>query len=182
MFTNIFLALSGILFCYLFLKSINFIPKTIFFVLWILFVPNSIYLVTDIQYFLNQFYEVSFMYKFLISLQFFFVFILGIITYFASIFPIEARFKGRKVDRTYLPALIFLFNFFIAFAVALGKTERTHSWYVFLNPGQSIKDIFSVLSSNESMLFVFVFGLVLNIMYFYFSRKYRLALNKLFSK
>ena len=177
---NIGLALLGVLSCFLFLKTKKLFFKTIFFIFWLLFVPNTIYLFTDILYLPAQILKVSILYQVGLVIQYLILIILGFITYISSVYPIEVFFEKNKKDKKLTLVFIFLFNFLIAFAVALGKIQRTHSWYIFNDPLRVFTDFYKSLSSFEIMFFVFIFGLVLNILYFYVLRSFKRELNRIF--
>lgn len=178
---NVGLALLGILFCFLFLRAKRILFKTIFFIFWVLFVPNTIYLITDIQYLPEQFLEADVLLKIILIMQYLTVILLGVVSYIASVYPIGLFLSKVKESRQYIPVLIFLFNFLIAFAIALGKVQRTHSWHIFSEPIRVINDFYYIASSNEVMLFVIVFGLVLNILYFFIIRSFQAELKKIFA-
>ncbi len=180
MVVNVGLALLGVLFCNLFLRSRSVFLKAIFFILWVLFVPNTIYLITDIQHLPKQFSESDVLFKSFLAIQYLTLILLGVITYIASVYPIEVFFDKDKKNRQYTNLFIFLFNFLIAFAVALGKIQRTHSWYIFEDPKRVFNDFYASSSSNLIMLFVIVFGLVLNVLYFTVIRSFKNELRKFF--
>lgn len=156
---NLFLAILPIVFGYLAVKYNKNISGFIFFVLWFLFFPNSIYLITDIQYLPKQIFSTDSIYTFLLVVQYLTLVILGIVTYFYALKPIVQKFKIHE-------ALIFVFNFVIAFAVALGKLQRTESWYVFLDPIRVTRDIHITLSTPSILLFVVLFGILTNFIWF----------------
>lgn len=170
---NVGLAFLGVFFCYLFLRSRQNLFKVLFFILWVLFIPNTIYLITDIQYFPKQFLEAEVLVKILLIFQYLVVFLLGIISYIGSLYPIEVFLSRVKKNRQYTPIFIFLFNFLIGFAVALGKIQRTQSWHIFTEPLRVLNDFYSSAVSSEIMLFVIVFGLVLNVLYFFITKTFK---------
>lgn len=170
---NVGLALLGLIFCFLFLRFKNILLKIIFFVFWVLFVPNTIYLITDIQYLPKQFLEADILFKVFVSLQYLVLIGLGVIIYISSVYPIEIFFKKSKTNKKYAALFIFLFNFLIAFAVVIGKVQRTESWHIFTDPIRAFTDFYAAASSSQSMLFVTIFGLGLNIFYFSVIRSFK---------
>ncbi len=83
--------------------------------------------------------------------------------------PIEKFFRRKKIN--HYSWVFLIFNFAIAFAVVLGKIERTHSWYVFTQPLRVVLDIVDVLTSPMLLGFVVGFGVFLNLIYFAFRKK-----------
>ncbi len=177
---NVGLALLGLLFCILFLRTKNSFFKIIFFISWVLFVPNTIYLVTDIHYLPEQLIKADILFKIILIIQYLVLIGLGVAIYIASVYPVEIFFQKNKRDKAYTGLLIFLFNFLIAFAVAIGKIQRTESWDIIINPTRAFFDFYKSASSSPLMLFVIVFGLVLNILYFYIIRTFKKDLDKIF--
>jgi len=177
---NVGLALLGVLFCFLFLRTKSILFKIIFFVFWVLFIPNTIYLITDIQHLPKQLSDTESLFKVFLTIQYFILIGLGVVTYIASVYPVEIFFEKNKKDRRYASLFIFLFNFLIAFGVAIGKVQRTNSLDLITNPAQVFTDFYASASSNQIMLFVIIFGLVLNVLYFYVIRSLKKELSKIF--
>lgn len=177
---NVGLALLGILFSILFLRAKNIFFKIIFFVFWVVFVPNTIYLVTDIHYLPQQITKTNLLFNIFLIIQYLLLIGLGVIAYIVSVYPVVIYFQKIINNKKYIAFLLFLFNFLIAFAVAIGKIQRTESWYIITNPVRVFVDFHKSASIFPLMLFVIIFGLVLNILYFYVIRSFKKDLNKIF--
>lgn len=169
MIPNMALAGLGFLFGILYLNSKHTYLKIPLFVLWFLFLPNTIYLVTDIQHYFPQILRTDWLGWILLTGQYLFLILFGILSYFAGMIPMEKFFKRKKINNYSWVFLIF--NFAIAFAVVLGKIERTHSWYVFTQPLRVISDILDVFTKPMLILFVVGFGVFLNLIYFAFRKR-----------
>lgn len=169
MVINLALACLGFVFGLLYLHSKNRLLRIPLFILWILFLPNTIYLLTDLEHLFLQLTQVNFNGAILLVIQYTVLFTLGVLTYFAGMIPMEKFFRKHKFKNY---SLIFLiFNFAVAFAVVLGKVERTHSWYVFTEPLRVVSDILSVLTTPKLILMVILLGIAFNLIYFFFRKK-----------
>ncbi len=168
MAVNVFLALLGVIFSILIARTKNKILKIVFIILWLLFIPNTIYLVTDLQYLPWQIPAQSLFLTFLIVAQFMILAFIGIVSYIYAMKPITVLIqKSRKKSQKFeVKSFVFIFNFIIAFGIILGKLQRTESWYVFSNPLRVISDINTSLSMHSTYLFVLLFGIFINIIYF----------------
>ena len=171
MIPNLALASLGFVFGLFYLNSKNIFLRTIFFVLWILFLPNTIYLLTDIQHYFVQLTEVDLFGAFLLTVQYLVLMAFGVLTYFAGMMPMEKYFRRHKSKKNF-DYMFVIFNFAIAFAVVLGKIERTHSWYVFTQPIRVLEDIVSVLTTPILLTLVILFGIFVNVIYFGFRRRF----------
>lgn len=169
---NVFLACLGAIFGLTFLKIGNKFLKMAFFVLWLLFLPNTIYLLTDLQHLPGQtFSQVNFTGRFLVFLQYVTLFVFGVFTFVYGLFPIEKLFHlAGKKDHKLKLVLLVLLNFMIAFGVGMGRIERTHSWYVFTQPYRVVEDILSILTTSSSLVFIVLFGVLCNLLYFSFHK------------
>ena len=152
---NVFLAIIPIPFCYLTVKYGRQFISSIFFVFWILFFPNTIYLITDIEYLPHQLSRTVISYDTLLILEYLILVGLGVITYLWALKPISSKFKTPQY-------IVYIFNFGVAFAVALGKIQRTESWQVITNPIRVINDVGKSLSNGQIILFVILFGILIN--------------------
>ena len=152
---NVLLAVVPLFLTALFIKENKKWVGVIIFILWLLFVPNTIYLLTDIEYLPRQFSNSNFIFDITLLLQYLTLIILGIYTYLTSMRPIAKLIKNPNL-------IIIPFNFFIAFGVAIGKIQRTESWDVIFNPTRVITDINTTLNSPALILFVILFGILIN--------------------
>lgn len=161
---NIFLALVGVFLGFL-LNVKQPILKIVFFILWLLFVPNTIYLLTDIQYLPEQFLKLEFFNQIILFVQYFIVIFLGITTFLLGLSLFEKNLpKNCANSKTNM--IMFFLNYFIGFAVFLGKIERVNSWSVFTEPQKVIVGSLNILSSEEMLIIILFFGTFANILYF----------------
>lgn len=179
MIPNLALASVGLFFALgcLYFKS-RFI-KIPLFILWFLFLPNTIYLITDFTHMFGQLSEVGAIEGLVLFIQYSFLVVFGILSYFAGMAPMETFFNnfpkghswrwvlaGKKLKKDQFKLVFILLNFAIALAVVLGKIERTHSWYVFTQPARVVEDVISVLLTPWLLIFALSFGIFLNYIYF----------------
>lgn len=169
MIPNLALASLGFVFGLLYLHSKSSLLRIPLSILWMLFLPNTIYLLTDLEHLFVQLAEVGRQDWAILIIQYTVLIALGILTYFAGMWPLEKYFKKRKTKNYSWVFLVF--NFAIAFAVVLGKIERTHSWYVFTQPLEVLDDIIHVLTSPMLITVVILFGILFNLIYFTFRER-----------
>src|SRR5579859_4567330 len=163
---NIFLALIPILLAYITAKYYKNFSGFIFFLLWFLFFPNTIYLITDLEYLPQQLSKINFLFDIILILQYLILSLLGVLTYLYAIKPIAKKFTNFN-------NLIFIFNFLVAFAVALGKVQRSQSWQIFTNPKSVIMNIQIALSTHQIIAFTILFGILINFIWFFAKEKLR---------
>ncbi len=167
---NIFLALLGVVFGWMFFYSRKPLISLVFFILWVLFIPNTIYLITDLQHFPAQWIKVDLLSKLLLIFEYGTLTCIGIITFIVSMYPVDKVFGEfhlkKKSEIKFL--ILILVNLFIAFALVLGKYQRTHSWYVFSDFSQVLSDAFTVFKTPPLLIMVLFLGVVINLVYFGF--------------
>src|SRR5690348_9227902 len=142
----------------IFLKAKQRWLKYLGLVLWFLFLPNTIYILTDIMYFPNQFMSASLLEKLVLLPEFGLLMLVGFWSYLQAMRPLENIFKNSQ-SRVVAVVLV---NFFIAFAVAIGKVQRTESWYFITNFKRVVSDSLITLETDQVMLFVLIFALITN--------------------
>lgn len=135
-----------------FLSTKNLFLKIFLFGIWLLFLPNTIYLLTDFKWFFEQFPKLELPFQMVLVIQYIVLVTLGIITFLLGLRPL----CGKNLA-------IFLLNYLIALGVALGRFERINSWDVLTQPLVVLE---SILSLQEYLLFIFLFGTLGNIIYF----------------
>lgn len=142
--------------------------------IWLLFLPNSIYLISDLQYLPQQILDSRLLEQLLLLGQFTALAATGVVAYLYSLEPFYNILKACKLKEKERRFVIFIFNFIIAFGVILGKTQRTHSWYVFTDPLRVVNDVLNVLTSSTLLVWVVIMGVIINTIYFltikYFKR------------
>lgn len=165
---NVALAILGVSLGWLYYFIRKPLISLIFLILWVLFIPNTIYLITDLQHFLKQWDGALTSIKPVLIIQYALLFSFGLITYLLSMYPIDKIFEElhlKKKDHIRFLIILF-FNLLIAFALVLGKFQRTNSWYIFTDPQQVYKDSISVLINPSLLILVFIFGIFINLIYF----------------
>lgn len=168
MIPNVALAAVAVVFALGFIYTKSVLIKIPLLILWFLFLPNTIYLLTDIEYLPKQIMESGFPEKIIIFCEYIILLVIGILTYFGGLMPLNLIFKQLKIKKQAQQLIMILINFAIGFAVILGKVERTHSWYVFTQPLRVINDSLSVLTTPFLLLAAIGFGVLFNVIYFSF--------------
>lgn len=168
MIPNLALASLGFVFGLIYLNTKSDFLKLPLFILWLLFLPNTIYLITDLEHFFVQLPAADLYGAVLLTVQYLILVAFGVLTYFAGMVPMEKFFKRSKFKNYGFVFLVF--NFMIAYAVVLGKTERTHSWYVFTQPVRVYSDILDVLITPMLITSVVLIAVIFNLIYFTFRR------------
>ena len=170
---NSFLALISVLLGWLMHKTSSKYLRVFYIFSWLIFLPNTLYILTDITHLFEVWAKLESLFKLLLIIQYALFSILGILTFIYSIYLfqelLEGKSRSKKKKRkitTFISILII--NFMVGFAMMLGGIQRTNSWDVVTNPGKVINDVFTVLSSREMMILSLGFGIIANIIYFYF--------------
>lgn len=166
---NAVLAVVPIILVVVLRRRLHLIPHLVIFFFWLLFLPNTIYLVTDIQHLPVQLLKSdSLIEQLLLLLQFSTLAALGVMTYVYSLEPFAVIFKRLKFPDMKKEVLFILLNYIVSFGVILGKVQRTHSWYIFTDPMRVYHDILRTVTNMELLTWVFVFGSIVNIIFFLF--------------
>lgn len=165
---NISLAVIAVVCGWLALKIKRLSLKLPLLILWLLFIPNTLYLLTDSIHFSQQISQINAGDKTELIIQYLALMVLGVISFVAGVYPIESFIKKTAMVTNYMhiTLLIIVLQFLIAFGIVMGRIERTHSWEIFTDPLKVTYDGLAVLTSSELMLFVFVVGIIGNIVYF----------------
>lgn len=179
MLENISLAFLGVAigWTFLYMKKTHF--KIFFFILWLLFVPNTIYLVTDLQYLPKQFINADNFIRLILLAQYVLILFLGVATFILGLRPLEKILSKFKKNTFLVISTIAVVNFLIAFAVVLGKFQRTNSWYVFTDTQRVIEDSTALLAGPNMVMKIIIFGIFCNILYFSFRKRFKLDQSKL---
>lgn len=166
MLFNILLAIIPVLLARLFYMAESFIPKVIFFLIWLFFVPNTIYIFTDILHFIIQINGKDLFGTVILAVQYAILFVAGFLTFLWSLYPIELKLKRK------FPAEIIAINFLIGFGVLLGRVYRLNSWDIIFGIGNVVNVLFQIITSPKIILLGVLFGLFANFMYFLFRKKF----------
>lgn len=168
MLYNCFLAVLALGFSYFFLVSKNTIIKILFGILWVLFLPNTIYIFTDLVHLIDQWPLLSVSYRIPLIAQYVILQFVGLITFLFSLYPFEKIILPNNLHKRKKVRYIIIFNFFIAFAMVLGRVERINSWDVVTRPVAVISSAFHVLFSPDLIGLLILFGILCNCFYFLF--------------
>ena len=160
---NVFLALIPVALSYPLLKNPLQVRKIPILAVWFLFLPNSIYLLSDLEHLMTQLPGENFWGAAALSVQYALLVSLGILTYFLSLLPVEWFMRARNLTLLQKASIYTALSFIMAFAVVLGKVQRSHSWYVITNPMRVVMDVWNTLSSIELMLLTVVLGVLISI-------------------
>lgn len=172
---NLTLAVIPLILTILVQKRVHPALKAILFTSWFLFLPNTIYLITDFQYLPRQILQAGVYEKLFLLMEYFFLSSFGVFSYLAALAPLKVVIKKLHIKKQNKSIFYVLFHFMVAFGVVLGKTQRTHSWYVATDSLRVLRDVKAVLFSPALELWVIFFGILISII-FYVSGKYALRL------
>ncbi len=160
---NVFLALVAVLFAWLLKRTTwKFLQMTYGF-MWLLFLPNTLYLLTDIIHFSETLDEAKGIYRIIFIFQYLVLLLLGVVTYFAAVYPVEKSF----IKSTKWMKLIFvlIINLLVGFGITLGRVERVNSWDIMLDIPSVIHIGTHMLTSTNSLLLILLFTIVGTIIY-----------------
>lgn len=166
MTVNVFLAAIPFAITYLLRHRMHILLRLILLVIWFLYLPNTIYLVTDLQYLPYELLQAEFIYKIALIFQYAVITFIGVVTYMVAMEPFERIFAIHKLSKTNRDFIYILLNFLISFAVVLGKIQRVNSWEVFTDPFKTVHGAGRVIFSPYQLLFIVLFGILTNIIYF----------------
>ena len=163
---NVFLAFVPVVFTILLRRRMHIVVKWFLLLLWFFFLPNTIYLITDLQWMPGQLLATEMPEQAVLFAQYIILTFLGIFTYFFSLEPIGRQVAKKKMKGLSKNMLYIILNCILAFAVVLGKVQRTHSIYLFLDIKRVIDDVLATLTSPILMMWVVVISIVINGIFF----------------
>lgn len=165
---NIWLALLPVFFGWVMQTKTLKIVRICAFILWIIFLPNTLYLITDIAHFFRNSASVKGIFTILLFVQYLMLIIIGIYTYLLAMKPLPVLIKRLRIKLKNWEeyCIILIINGGVGVAIALGRFERTNSWYVFTNPFRVFHDSIQLFFSLESILLAFAFFCIGNLLYF----------------
>ena len=167
---NSFLALMPILCGWLMLKTRQSLLRVAFALLWFAFLPNTLYILTDLRYLPEQWNAMSYPGKLGLVVQYGVYELIGVGSFLLALYPLEriVLLSRWRENRTLLPVLLIIVNFFIGFGMVMGRVQRLNSWDIFMDAPRVIRASFEIVSSLELLLAVVLFGVVANAVYFIF--------------
>lgn len=178
MITNVLLASIPMVLVLLLRKKQHPVIHYCLLVLWFIFLPNTIYLVTDLQYLPRQLLiTVPFEQVFLLA-EYIILTFLGIVTYLYALEPIELIVEKFHAGKENENIFYILLHFVAAFGVVLGKTQRTHSWFVFTDFSRVVRDVKNVISSPTLLMWIVIVGVIINILFFLFKNDFKIFKKK----
>ena len=166
---NVFLALLPVIAAILFIRSKNRFARLFYGLIWLFFVPNTIYILTDLIHLPRQMLRVPSGVVPVLFVQYIVFEIIGTLSFLLAVYLMEhACSRFIKKYRIRSAHIIFAMNFVIAFGVTLGRFQRTNSWEVVTNFPRVVRDINNTITSLPMVLFIVMFGLSANIIYYLF--------------
>ncbi len=152
---NVFLALIAVLFGWLMKATTWKLLRIIYGAAWIIFLPNTLYLLTDIIHLFERIERVKGIFRVIFIFQYLLLLLLGVITYFAAVYPAEQVFiKSLKWNRTVFMIII---SVLVGFGMTLGRVERINSWNVLSNIPNVIHASAQVFTSKNLLLLMLLF-------------------------
>jgi len=161
---NIFLALVAVLFGWFMKRTRLTLLRILSGVVWIIFLPNTLYLLTDIIHFFPNMHRVEGIGKLIVVLQYLLLLLLGVITYFAAVYPAEKAAEEKMKWNQII--FILLINGLVSFGITLGRVERTNSWYFVTDPPRILHDTTQMLTSLNLVFLILIFTLLSTLLYF----------------
>ncbi len=170
---NLLLAGLPLIFSYMLNKITDLKIAWGMFGLWLLFFPNAIYIVTDMFHLkeglhVPQWFDLLILFSAALS---------GLIMGMVSLNQVE-KFLVKKLNRKYVPFIVFSLFLLCGYGVYLGRYERWNSWDIFtepfslfLNIGHDVRHPFQ---NQQSWMLSLLFAAWLYTLYV-FSKKVRIA-------
>jgi uncharacterized membrane protein len=140
--------------------------------LWFFFLPNTLYILTDMRYLPEQWHRVHAAAKLALALQYLLYDLLGVACFLLALSAFEKLFlrsRWRK-NHVILIVCLIIINFCIGLGIVLGRVQRLNSWDIFVDAPTVIAAALHNLSSLRLLLFVLLFGIFSNAVYFVFRR------------
>jgi uncharacterized membrane protein len=169
MMLNALLAFVPIILVIIMRRKLNIILYLALFFLWLIFLPNAVYLITDVQHLPKQLLASNGMLEQLFLLmQYALLAAFGVMTYVYALEPASKVLKRLKFPEVKQEITFIAINYVVAFGVMVGKFQRTHSWYIFTEPQRVVGDVLNTAFNIELLGWVFVFGSIVNVVFFLF--------------
>jgi uncharacterized membrane protein len=159
------------LFCgWLMVKTRQKVLQLVLLLFWFLFLPNTLYTLTDLRYLPYQWQDVHAAGKFALALQYLLYELLGVGCFLFALSAFEKLLLRSRWSKKHLVMTVCLIvvNFCIGLGIVLGRVQRFNSWDIFVDAPTVIAAAFHNLSSFRLLLFVVLFGVFANALYFVF--------------
>jgi uncharacterized membrane protein len=149
--------------------------------LWFLFLPNTLYTLTDLRYLPYQWHTVHAAGKVALALQYLLYELLGVGCFLLALSAFEKLLLRSRWQKKHvvLTVCLIVINFCIGLGIVLGRVQRFNSWDIFVDAPTVITAAFSILSSFRLLLFVVLFGVFANALYFVFRQSRVFLLERL---
>lgn len=176
---NSFLALIAVLFGWLMIKARSKFVKFICGIIWFVFLPNTAYILLDTVHLYEQWVKVDILFRILLIAQYVIFSFVGVFAFIIATNFFEKLLSGinksksrkrnqsRKIE---VSTALLVLNFTVGFGVVMGFALRTNSWYIFTQPLRVFEDAQILLFSPNLVVASLMFGLIANIIYFYFGK------------
>jgi uncharacterized membrane protein len=168
MLQNALLAFIPIILVLVLRRKLNVVLHLVVFFFWLIFLPNSVYLITDVQHLPRQLLNARGGEQLFLLIQYAVLASFGVMTYVYALEPVSTIFRKLRLPEVKREILYIVINYVVSFGVIVGKFQRAHSWYIFTDPLRVIKDILDTVTNLELLGWVFVFGSIVNVVFFLF--------------
>lgn len=168
---NSLLALVAVLFGWLMSKANSTFAKAWTGFLWLIFLPNTIYILTDLSHLIEEWSDVNYLFKMLLIIQYALFSLFGITTFVLAVYFFQKLLEGKSIKKKMrikpsTTIAILILNFIVGFGVVLGGIQRTNSWYIFTDPARVMRDVITLITSQELLILFVGFGILSNLIYF----------------
>lgn len=179
MMLNFLLALIAVVFGYLMIRAKNTSLRLFYGFIWLIFLPNTAYILLDLVHLYEQWSRVDFLFKILLIIQYGIFSLAGVFTFiiatnfFEKLFWGINRSKSKKKEKTRkieISSALLILNFLVGFGAIMGFVLRTNSWHILTQPLRVFEDTQTLLFSPNLFIASLIFGLIANIIYFYFGK------------
>jgi uncharacterized membrane protein len=167
---NSFLALVPLFCGWLMVKTRHKVLQLALVLLWFIFLPNTLYTLTDLRYLPHQWHAVHIAGKCALAFQYLLYELLGVGCFLLALSAFEKLLLRSRWPKKHimLTVCLIIVNFCIGLGIVLGRVQRFNSWDIFVDAPTVITAAFSILSSFRLLLFVVLFGVFANALYFVF--------------
>lgn len=176
---NLLLALTAVVFGYFMIRTKKTLLKFFYGFIWLIFLPNTAYILLDLVHLYEHWAKIDYFFKPIVIVQYALFTLVGVITFIYALYFFEKLFfkknkasskMTQRTRRIEVMAMLLILNFMVGFGAVLGFVLRTNSWHIFTQPFRVLEDTKILLSSPNLFVASLIFGLIANILYFYFSK------------
>lgn len=158
---NISLALVAVVLGYAVSRARSSFAGMLLAFLWLIFVPNTLYMVTDVIHTTSvKFTSMTLPFRILGVALYASVISLGVYTFYHATLPVVTRIRPwlDHLGPIRRFALFSVFSLLVGFAIAMGRYQRTNSWYFFTQPWRVIHDVRATVTSPSIVPFFVIFS------------------------